>query len=198
MNYRKQERFIHADFNASFDPKIEKVKKWLEEWETQKNNLLVCGSSGVGKTWIIMAFLNWLAEQAQLNESKFGNFYTSKDFDNIEYTTAKEFFDTIKLKFSAKSDTRENSENMIWKWERVKLLIIDEMGVQYDTKSEMIELTDIMDNRWRNCLPTIFITNLSMKGLGELLGERARQRIFDGAGYIEFDSKTQRNKPKEL
>ena len=30
------------------------------------------------------------------------------------------------------------------------------MGVQYDTKSEIIELTDIMDFRWRNCLPTIF------------------------------------------
>ena len=37
-----------------------------------------------------------------------------------------------------------------------------------------------------------------MKGFGELLGERARQRIFDNASYVEIEGKSQRNKPKEL
>ena len=56
MNYRKTERFIEADINADFEPKIQKVKDWLLKYKEFKNNLIISGMSGTGKTWVIMAF----------------------------------------------------------------------------------------------------------------------------------------------
>ena len=49
--------------------------------------------------------MNYLKMQKFI-ESKSGGFYTSSELDDIEYTTAKEFFDTIKLKFSTKSGNK--------------------------------------------------------------------------------------------
>lgn len=198
MFYKIDYRYKDADFNGVFCEKIEKVHDWLADWKNKNDNLIICGGAGVGKTWIVHAFLNELAKYAIFVESETENFYRSDDLNKIEYTRSKDFFDTIKMKFAKDFKIKDYSENLIWKWKRCKLLIIDEFPGSYETGSEKIELMDIMDTRWRGGLPTIFITNLNMKGLSGYLQDSLRQRILDNAVYVEIDEKTQRNKPKRL
>lgn len=198
MNYRIDYRYKDATLDGEFIEELIKVRDWLKDWETKHDNLIICGGAGVGKTWIIHAFFNSFLENATFLEDKKGGFYYSKELEKIEYTRSKDFFDSIKLKFAKDTQLREYAENRIWTWQRCRLLIIDEFPGSYETESEKIELMDIMDTRWRKGLPTIFLTNLKMKGLGDYLQDSLRQRIFDGASYVEIDEKTQRNKPKRL
>lgn len=198
MNYRIDFRYKNASFNNEFTEELTKVCDWLKEWKEKHDNLIICGGAGVGKTWTIFAFLNETTKNARFIEDKRGGFYYSSDFEDIEYVRSKDLFDLIKLKFSKDIGTRRDAENYIWTWQTCKLLIIDEFPGSYETESEKIELMDIMDTRWRKGLPTVFLTNLNMKGLRDYLQDSLRQRVFDGASYVEIDEKTQRNKPKRL
>lgn len=198
MNYRIDFRYKNARFDGEFTEELTKVCDWLKDWREKHDNLIICGGSGVGKTWTIFAFLNEITKNARFIEDKRGGFYYSSDFEDIEYIRSKDLFDLIKLKFSKDIGTRRDAENYIWTWQTCKLLIIDEFPGSYETESEKIELMDIMDTRWRKGLPTVFLTNLNMKGLRDYLQDSLRQRVFDGASYVEIDEKTQRNKPKRL
>lgn len=196
MNYRKDFRYENADFNSDFPGNLNKARDWLRTYRTKKNNLFICGPTGCGKTYLIMAFLNKLCEYYKKYTTKTSDFW---DITDVEYVVSKELFSTIKKQFSNSISVSEDAQNEIYNIKNIKLLIIDEFGLGYGTDSELIELTDILDYRWRKGFPTVFISNLSMKGIAEYLRNRATQRAFDGADYLEEkELPSLRQKPKEL
>ena len=201
MFYRKDFRYENADFNGKFTEKLAKARDWLKEWPTKTNNLFVCGSTGCGKTYLVMAFLNELAKTSRYippydtTEQHYDGFW---DIENIEYVVAKSLFDTIKRKFSTNERTASDARDDIYTYNNIKLLIIDEFGLGYGTESELIELTELLDYRWKKGLPTVFLSNLGIKALMEYLKDRAAQRAFDGADYVEIKGSSLRTKPKEL
>lgn len=201
MFYRKDFRYKNADFNGQFGEKLTKARDWLKGWQTKTNNLFVCGSTGCGKTYLVMAFLNEIAKQSRYIPpyDNAGQHYDGFwDVENIEYVVAKQLFDTVKRKFSTNDKTASDARDDIYTYNNIKLLIIDEFGLGYGTESELIELTELLDYRWKKGLPTVFLSNLGIKPLMEYLKDRASQRAFDGADYVEIKGTSLRTKPKEL
>lgn len=68
---------------------------------------------------------------------------------------------------------------ILWPVSPAKLLVLDEIGVQYFTNAERVTLFQILDHRYENLLPTIITTNLSFEHLRQLVGERIVDRIQD-------------------
>ncbi|EDH5493481.1 AAA family ATPase, partial [Salmonella enterica subsp. enterica serovar Java] len=60
------------------------------------------------------------------------------------------------------------------------LLIIDEVGVQFGSASELAILQEIVNVRYENVLPTILISNLTFEQLKDTIGERIVDRVTNG------------------
>lgn len=62
------------------------------------------------------------------------------------------------------------------------LLILDEIGAQLGTEWERLMLFKIINERYKEQLPTILISNVDSDKLGEYLGERIVDRMQEGGG----------------
>lgn len=71
---------------------------------------------------------------------------------------------------------------------RVDLLVIDEVGIQRDTRGEKVLLNQIIDRRLAALKPVGILTNLNHQALTETLGERVIDRLrMDGGLWVNFD-----------
>ena len=62
------------------------------------------------------------------------------------------------------------------------LLILDEVGAQLGTEWERLMLFKIINERYKEQLPTLLVSNIDRSGLGEYLGERIVDRMQEGGG----------------
>ncbi len=76
----------------------------------------------------------------------------------------------------------------------IDLLIIDEVGVQRGTDDEQIILFDIINRRYRDMRPTIFLTNLNVKGFSDYVTERSFDRLKESGSWITFNWESYRGK----
>ena len=67
------------------------------------------------------------------------------------------------------------------------LLVLDEIGVQYGTDGEQTILFDVLDRRYRDMQPTIFLTNQDVKGMQQFIGERTFDRLREVSKWVSFD-----------
>jgi DNA replication protein DnaC len=64
------------------------------------------------------------------------------------------------------------------------LLIVDEVGIQSGTDSEARALFDILNDRYEQRKPTIFLSNMAIPGVVEALGARVFDRMREGGGEV--------------
>jgi DNA replication protein DnaC len=76
----------------------------------------------------------------------------------------------------------------------VDLLVLDEVGVQYGTEAEQVNLFDIIDKRYRALMPTILLTNQGKAGLKSFLGDRSFDRLREGGEWVVFDWESYRGR----
>ncbi|EMA4435454.1 MULTISPECIES: ATP-binding protein [Enterobacter] len=92
--------------------------------------------------------------------------------------------DVMRLTRAVKSTWRHNAEiteeDVIERFASLDLLIIDEVGVQFGSPTEMTILQEIINARYESILPTILISNLTFDQLKETIGERIVDRVTDG------------------
>ncbi|HCM9178093.1 TPA: ATP-binding protein [Enterobacter kobei] len=95
-----------------------------------------------------------------------------------------EITDVMRLTRAVKSTWRHNAEmteeDVIERFASLDLLIIDEVGVQFGSPTEMTILQEIINARYESILPTILISNLTFDQLKETIGERIVDRVTDG------------------
>jgi DNA replication protein DnaC len=70
---------------------------------------------------------------------------------------------------------------------RLDLLVIDEIGVQFSSDAERVQLFDVINRRYADLRPTILVTNLTLAEIQETLGERVFDRFREVATVVTFD-----------
>lgn len=76
----------------------------------------------------------------------------------------------------------------------IDLLILDEVGMQFGTDGEQIQVFDIINRRYQDSMPTILLTNLGKPGLRDFLGDRSYDRLREDGIWTVFDWESQRPK----
>ena len=167
---------------------VAELKKGLENGF--EDNICIIGGVGTGKTHLAYALVKELSERKESKDiftQKLTVYYNSK---KVIYTTIKTIVVDIRRCWGKDADNfdRKNIEN----YKEYPLLIIDEIGVQYGSESERIELFEIFNARYNNVLPTIIISNNNQEQISKILGQRITDRIFGGAKVFELTGKSHR------
>lgn len=66
----------------------------------------------------------------------------------------------------------------------VDLLIIDEVGAQAGTAYELGVLHEVIDRRYQLIKPSMVISNMDAKGLGQYIGDRALDRLRENRALL--------------
>lgn len=101
------------------------------------------------------------------------------------YTTCLDMIRSVRETW--RKDSKHSESEVLQEYEDAALLIIDEIGVQYGTDGEQTIIFDVLDRRYRQMRPTIFITNQDKAGFKTFIGERAYDRLTQTAKWIPFD-----------
>jgi DNA replication protein DnaC len=100
-----------------------------------------------------------------------------------------------KLKNTWRKDSEITEDQLIDNLVDLDLLIIDEIGVQFGSDTEKMFIFDIIDGRYNKMKPTILVSNLTLEGIKECIGDRCVDRLReDGGKVIAFDFDSQRGR----
>lgn len=173
-------RFAKSDF-ASYKPANDAAQKALatckryadvfEDRIAMGGGLVLCGTPGTGKTHLACAIANHVMKNNQRGAL---------------FTSATKMARAIKATYGKDSDKTES--DVIRSFVLPDLLIIDEVGAQRGTETELLLTQEILDERYQAVRSTILISNLPEDELGKYIGERALDRMYEGGGAIvRFD-----------
>ena len=91
-------------------------------------------------------------------------------------------------------DSDESESDVFRSLTMCKLLVIDEIGVQRGTEFEQTIMTDILNTRYSNHMPTVLATNYGKKDLDAVLGDRIADRLREVGKRVIFDWESCRGK----
>lgn len=151
-----------------------------------KQNIIITGGVGTGKTHLAYAVLNALCTRWAASSGT--EYYSSTQ---AVYAPIKSIIDEIKASW------RTNERVDLSIYTDAPLLIIDEVGVQYGSDSERTELFEVFDKRYNDELPTIAISNNNTEALKLILGQRIYDRLTGGALIFELDGSSHRQGDKD-
>jgi len=144
----------------------EYVNNWSDVYK--KGSWLVFGGQpGTGKSHLAIAILQ------ALMPAHVGR-----------YMTCMELFQ--KIRGTWRKDSELSEQEVIAQLANVPLLVIDEIGVQNGTDSEMLHLFDVLDKRYRDLMPTILLTNQNKDGFRQFVGDRVYDRMTECAKWVPF------------
>ena len=131
--------------------------------------LIFNGKPGTGKTHLSCAVLRNLLHDG------YSGLYVSA-------------IDAIRMLRDSWRKGAESTElDVLKKLEHYDVLVIDEIGMQFSTDAERIQLFDILNRRYAQIRPTILVTNLTVEEMQSTLGERIFDRFREVATVVTFD-----------
>ena len=133
-------------------------------------NLLFYGGTGLGKTFMCNCIAKALIDKEI----------------TVLYQTAFSLFEIVEThKFNKQFETEENriNYNMIFDCE---LLIIDDLGTEFNNSFTNAELFNIVNERLITEKKTIISTNLSLEQLRETYTDRIMSRVFNNFVPLKF------------
>ena len=162
------------------------------------NNAIITGSCGTGKTYLCRCFLNDLKNVNIEVQEKVVN----ANYDGFDYKPIKRKIKTLIITiYDLISDLRKKYKNepIDRDYKDYDLLVIDEVGVQFDTDAERQVLYDIINYRWENYKPTFIISNYKLEdknntSISKVLGMRITDRLIDGATVINLEGQSWRTR----
>ena len=138
--------------------------------DINEKNLLFCGKTGLGKTFLSSCIANELIKKEK----------------TILYQTASVMLDTIINYRFGKEDVSKDIYDYLL---NVDLLIIDDLGTEGINNIKLIELFNIINSRLLNfnkSAKTIISTNLSLQDLLRTYDERIISRIIGNYNSFYF------------
>ena len=134
------------------------------------HNLTFCGRSGTGKTHLGVAIAHNLLQSER----------------TVIYRQTIEVIREIRQTW--RRDSSQTESEVIEALVSPDLLVLDEVGVQFQSNAERLNLFDILDGRYRARQPTMLISNLGFKDLSSCLGVRLVDRLMEsGSAVVVFD-----------
>lgn len=159
---------------------FEKVQDYVTNLEENLANgvcIVMCGKPGTGKTHLAIAIAH-----AALMKQK-----------TAIYVTVDDLINRIRDTYNT-GGTRECKAV----YETCDLLIVDEIGVQANTQSELNLFFGIIDSRYRELRPTILLSNFGREKIAQYVGDRVWDRLRENGGFcLPFTGESCRLKVKE-
>lgn len=173
FDFRYYSENIDAKYNMSPKKNIEIIWKrcldYIKNFDNKLSNLLLFGNAGLGKTFLCNCIAKDLLDKGK----------------SVLYVTAIELFKMIERERFEKAETDNESEflKLIYS---VDLLIIDDLGTEFQTILSSSELFNIINTRFINGKSVVISTNLSPKNLTEKYSDRVVSRLYGNYDFLEF------------
>lgn len=146
--------------NEYNNPAFDLMQKWCDV-KNDKTNILICGHTGTGKTFLTECIADRLMQKNRL----------------VLFTTA---FNLNNAMFNYHISLDANRDEIIKPYMDSEVLIIDDLGTEPLKKNVTQEyLYLILNERMLSHKSTIITTNLMPKDIMETYGERLASRLFN-------------------
>lgn len=143
-------------------------KNYAAKFDENAENLLFQGGTGLGKTHLSLS----IAQEV-----------ISKGFGVI-YVSAPNILSRLETRqFGGRSYERTEDEQLL---QECDLLIIDDLGTEFVTKFTQSSIYNIINTRLNMAKPVIISTNLSIKELEDIYGQRMVSRMVGMLKRIDF------------
>lgn len=139
---------------------------FVENFDSQYENLYLYGNSGLGKTFISHCIAKELLDKGK----------------SVIYQTATDLIDSIRRnKFN--QNIQVNTLNYLYQCD---LLIIDDLGTENLTEFANNELFNLLNKRLMDQKSNVISTNLSLKELQKRYSTRLTSRIIGNFTFLKF------------
>lgn len=164
---------------CSFDNFIggDKAKEACIESSKKLKSVILYGSTGSGKTHLAVAMLRRkvLASETVFEMPSYRGIFSG--LPDVEFITVPELLLKIRSSYSNKSE--ETEEELVDRYSKIGLLILDDLGSERPTEWAESTLYLIIDRRNRDEKWTIVTSNLSLDDIEQKLGARIASRLAD-------------------
>lgn len=142
----------------------------IEKFDIEKENLLLTGQTGLGKTFLCNCIAKELLDSG----------YT------VLYFTAPQLFKLFEESRFHREDMQDESKDLLSTLFNVDLLIIDDLGTESISTITISDLFNVVNSRYLNQTSTIISTNLSFGQMQERYSERVVSRIIGQYTLLKF------------
>ncbi len=143
---------------------LAKCKRFATEFDQPHKNLLLAGTSGLGKTFLSSAIAHCVLEQG----------YT------VIYMSANEFF--ARAQANKFGDNAEEMES----YYTADLLILDDLGTEFRTQLTSSVLGEVIDRRLRSGKKMVLSTNLTATEMENNYSPRIISRLMGSFEMLKF------------
>lgn len=155
---------------------LSRARQYALEFETNIASFIFSGKPGTGKNHLTAAIGNSLILRGK----------------TVLVVTVADIMSNMKNTFHNNGITEEN---LLQKLTTVDLLVIDEIGVQNESRYEKVIINQIVDRRSSSKRSTGMLSNLDMAGMSNLLGERVIDRMRLGKSlWVRFNWESYRSR----
>ncbi len=153
------------------------ARQYANDFEGSIASFVFSGRPGTGKNHLAAAIGNDLILRGK----------------SVLIVTVADLMSSMKGTFSGGSDTTE--ERLLQDLSTVDLLVIDEIGMQSESRYEKVIINQIVDRRSSSKRPTGMLSNLDPAGMNTLLGERVMDRMRLGNSmWVRFNWESYRSR----
>ncbi|MDR7343740.1 MAG: DNA replication protein DnaC [Pantoea sp.] len=148
---------------------LEQARRYADEFDHSIASFVFSGRPGTGKNHLAAAIGNHLILRGK----------------SVLIVTVADLMSIIKGTFSG--DSGRTEEHLLHDFSTVDLLVIDEIGMQTESRYEKVIINQIVDRRSSSKRPTGMLTNLDHGNMVKLLGERVMDRMRLGQSlWVNF------------
>ena len=126
--------------------------------------LIITGTVGTGKTHLSVGLVKAFALSGH----------------GVRYISVPNLIHEYRACYSR--DSGESEIDVINRYGGCAFLVLDEVGMQRGTEDEQRIIHEVIDMRYNSVLPTVIVSNLSVEGIREMIGDRALDRLREGGG----------------
>lgn len=163
-------------YQTQYRSQAKKIFQYVQSYcDSISNNrgqgLFIHGPTGSGKSYLLGCVANYLCGKI-----------------SVKYLVYADFLDKLRATYNSR-DNEYSEQQMIDQVKNVGLLLLDDLGVEKPTEFSLKNLAQIIDYRYRNCLPLVVTSNFTLEELirrsqADLYGERIVWRLSESCSNM--------------